>query len=54
MGNAEGWAQFKLKTGEQGAATHVYAAFEPNLKGENESIVCLSMYGSLLIRSTSL
>lgn len=39
MGNAEGWAEFKLKSGEQGAATHVYAAFEPDLKGEKSFIV---------------
>ncbi|MCJ1359178.1 MAG: hypothetical protein MMC33_009178 [Icmadophila ericetorum] len=35
MGNAEGWADFNVKTPEQGAATHVYAAFEPSLKAHN-------------------
>ena len=33
MGNAEGWAEFIVKSAEQGAATYVYAAFEPSLKG---------------------
>ncbi|KAL9127722.1 MAG: hypothetical protein Q9217_003452 [Psora testacea] len=35
MGNAEGWADFKVKSAEQGAATYVYAAFEPSLKAHN-------------------
>lgn len=35
MGNAEGWTDFKVKTPEEGAATYVYAAFEPSLKGKN-------------------
>ncbi|TDZ60716.1 Short-chain dehydrogenase TIC 32 [Colletotrichum trifolii] len=35
LGNKEGWAEFKWKTPDQGAATHVYAAFEPSLKGNN-------------------
>lgn len=34
MGNAEGWSDFKIKTPEEGAATYVYAAFEPSLKGK--------------------
>lgn len=34
MGNAEGWTDFKVKTPEEGAATYVYAAFEPSLKGK--------------------
>lgn len=34
MGNAEGWADFKIKTADQGTATYVYAAFEPSLKGK--------------------
>lgn len=34
MGNAEGWAEFKVKSAEQGAATYVYAAFEPSLKSK--------------------
>jgi hypothetical protein len=33
LGNREGWAEFNLKTLERGAATHVYAAFDPTLKG---------------------
>ncbi|TGJ80817.1 hypothetical protein E0Z10_g7961 [Xylaria hypoxylon] len=35
LGNKEGWAEFKWKTPDQGAATHVYAAFDPNLKDHN-------------------
>lgn len=37
MGNSEGWADFKLTTLEEGAATHVYASFEPSLKGKFQS-----------------
>ncbi|KAL8785851.1 MAG: hypothetical protein Q9195_008475 [Heterodermia aff. obscurata] len=34
LGNAEGWsAGFDFKTPARGVATHVYAAFEPTLKG---------------------
>lgn len=33
LGNKEGWADLKWKTPDQGVATHVYAAFDPNLKG---------------------
>ncbi|KAL4978779.1 hypothetical protein BDW66DRAFT_157980 [Aspergillus desertorum] len=32
LGNAEGWRDFKLKTNQQGAATTVYAAFDPGLR----------------------
>ncbi|KAI1127589.1 WW domain-containing oxidoreductase [Nemania abortiva] len=35
LGNKEGWAPFKWKTSDQGAATYVYAAFDPNLKSHN-------------------
>ncbi|KAK6858152.1 retinol dehydrogenase 13 [Apiospora arundinis] len=35
LGNAEGWREFKWKSQDQGAATHVYAAFDPALKGNN-------------------
>ncbi|KAI1089022.1 WW domain-containing oxidoreductase [Rostrohypoxylon terebratum] len=35
LGNKEGWADFKWKTPDEGAATHVYAAFDPNLKDHN-------------------
>ncbi|KAF2136926.1 uncharacterized protein K452DRAFT_291967 [Aplosporella prunicola CBS 121167] len=35
LGNAEGWGSFNAKTAEQGAATHVYAAFSPSLKEHN-------------------
>ncbi|KAI0104691.1 WW domain-containing oxidoreductase [Nemania sp. FL0031] len=35
LGNKEGWADFKWKTSDQGAATYVYAAFDPNLKSHN-------------------
>ncbi|KAI6084695.1 WW domain-containing oxidoreductase [Hypoxylon rubiginosum] len=34
-GNKEGWADFKWKTPDRGAATHVYAAFDPNIKDHN-------------------
>ncbi|KAL6238803.1 hypothetical protein BDW75DRAFT_227615 [Aspergillus navahoensis] len=35
LGNAEGWRDFKLKTNQQGAATMVYAAFDPGLRANN-------------------
>ncbi|KAL4743894.1 hypothetical protein BDV11DRAFT_7 [Aspergillus similis] len=35
LGNAEGWRDFKVKTNQQGAATTVYAAFDPGLKEHN-------------------
>ncbi|KAK4445229.1 short-chain dehydrogenase TIC 32 [Podospora aff. communis PSN243] len=35
QGNKEGWAEFKFKTPDQGAATSVFAAFSPDLKGHN-------------------
>ncbi|EEQ28765.1 hypothetical protein McanMca71_001163 [Microsporum canis] len=35
LGNREGWKRFDLKSPERGAATHVYAAFDPNLKCSN-------------------
>ncbi|EGX92248.1 short-chain dehydrogenase, putative [Cordyceps militaris CM01] len=35
LGNKEGWEDFKWKTPDQGAATHVFAAFEPSLKDNN-------------------
>jgi hypothetical protein len=33
LGNREGWAELNFKTLERGAATHVYAALDPALKG---------------------
>lgn len=34
LGNAEGWlTEFDFKTPDRGVATHIYAAFEPSLKG---------------------
>jgi hypothetical protein len=33
LGNAEGWKGFSPKTLDQGVATHVYASFDPSLKG---------------------
>ncbi|CAG7938609.1 unnamed protein product [Penicillium olsonii] len=33
LGNREGWQGFNLKSLDCGAATHVYAAFDPALKG---------------------
>ncbi|CAG8396540.1 unnamed protein product [Penicillium salamii] len=38
LGNREGWQDFKLKTLDSGAATHVYAAFDPALKGTAISV----------------
>ncbi|KAJ2984314.1 hypothetical protein NQ176_g61 [Zarea fungicola] len=35
LGNKEGWEDFMWKTPDQGAATHVFAAFEPSLKENN-------------------
>ncbi|KAF3765581.1 putative short-chain dehydrogenase [Cryphonectria parasitica EP155] len=34
MGNREAWEPYKYKTEQEGAATHVYAAFEPTLAGK--------------------
>ena len=36
LGNKEGWAGFTPKTADQGIATHVFAAFSPDLKGMNQ------------------
>lgn len=34
LGNAEGWEKSpKLKSIEQGVATHIFASFAPSLKG---------------------
>jgi hypothetical protein len=33
LGNKEGWKAFSPKTLDQGVATHVYASFDPSLKG---------------------
>lgn len=35
LGNAEGWAEFKWKTENEGIATHVFAALAPELKDHN-------------------
>ncbi|KAL2822817.1 hypothetical protein BDW59DRAFT_149222 [Aspergillus cavernicola] len=35
LGNAEGWAEFAVKSDQQGAATTVYAAFAPSLRDDN-------------------
>ncbi|KAK3319603.1 hypothetical protein B0T19DRAFT_269566 [Cercophora scortea] len=35
FGNAEAWREFTFRSPEQGAATHVYAAFHPELKDHN-------------------
>ncbi|MBE3048821.1 hypothetical protein IMZ48_41255 [Candidatus Bathyarchaeota archaeon] len=37
LGNAEGWRGFTFKTLEEGAATTVYAAFDPALRGKCSS-----------------
>lgn len=46
LGNREGWKEFDTKPLERGVATHIYAAFDPALKGmldtdtwETESIL---------------
>jgi len=36
LGNREGWEEVEFKTVGQGAATHVYAAFSPDLKGKTK------------------
>ncbi|KKK13018.1 hypothetical protein P175DRAFT_0492380 [Aspergillus ochraceoroseus IBT 24754] len=35
LGNPEGWKEFDAKPLERGAATHIYAAFDPCLKATN-------------------
>ncbi|THC89900.1 hypothetical protein EYZ11_010632 [Aspergillus tanneri] len=35
LGNREGWKEFDAKPLERGAATHIYAAFDPSLKANN-------------------
>ncbi|KAF2726641.1 NAD(P)-binding protein [Polyplosphaeria fusca] len=35
FGNAEGWKEFIFRAPQAGAATHVYAAFDPKLKDHN-------------------
>ncbi|KAF2710679.1 NAD(P)-binding protein [Pleomassaria siparia CBS 279.74] len=35
LGNAEGWKAFNFRSLQQGAATHVYAAFDPKLSDHN-------------------
>ncbi|KAI2469451.1 NAD(P)-binding protein [Annulohypoxylon bovei var. microspora] len=35
LGNKEAWAKLKIKSSQEGAATHVYAAFSPSLKDHN-------------------
>lgn len=37
LGNREGWADFHIKTPDQGVATHVYAAFDSALDGTVDS-----------------
>lgn len=42
LGNKEGWAEgFNFKTPARGVATHVYAAFEPTLKGQSFTPISL-------------
>ncbi len=33
LGNKEGWGKFNYKSPGRGTATHVYASFDPSLKG---------------------
>lgn len=33
LGNREGWKELDTKPLERGVATHIYAAFDPALKG---------------------
>jgi NAD(P)-dependent dehydrogenase (short-subunit alcohol dehydrogenase family) len=35
FGNAEGWREFSFRSPQAGASTHVYAAFDPELKDHN-------------------
>ncbi|KAH6660112.1 hypothetical protein BKA67DRAFT_40559 [Truncatella angustata] len=35
MGNAEAWKEYIFKSEQEGAATHIYAAFEPSLSANN-------------------
>lgn len=44
LGNAEGWREFNPKTLERGVATHIYAAFDPSIKGTlTPSLLILSI-----------
>ena len=43
LGNKEGFTEgFDFKTPERGVATHVYAAFEPSLKGTCCTVLVVS------------
>lgn len=44
LGNGEGWREFNIKTLECGAATHVYAAFDPELRGMYMSTEAVDPY----------
>jgi hypothetical protein len=45
LGNFEGWKEsFDYKTLERGVMTHVYAAFEPELKGRT-NVVSMRNFG---------
>ncbi|KAK3342166.1 hypothetical protein B0T25DRAFT_465405, partial [Lasiosphaeria hispida] len=35
LGNWEGWSELRVKTQDEGVATHVYGAFHPELKSHN-------------------
>ena len=50
LGNAEGWATgFDFKTPDRGVATHVYAAFEPSLKGTTVVPFALELTGTEML-----
>ena len=57
LGNIEGFAEdFDYKTPARGVATHVYASFEPSLKGRSFlspfALLCPLYYRSELISSS--
>ncbi|CAG7969767.1 unnamed protein product [Penicillium salamii] len=54
LGNREGWQDFKLKTLDSGAATHVYAAFDPALKGTAISVHGVDTSPTVALANTNL
>ncbi|CAG8924619.1 unnamed protein product [Penicillium salamii] len=54
LGNREGWQDFKLKTLDSGAATHVYAAFDPALKGTVISVHGVDISPTVVLANANL
>lgn len=53
LGNPEGWkTEFNFKSQQRGAATYVYAAFDPSLKG-NDSLALIFSFKEANADSTS-